>query len=165
MFDGFLFTNKFRIWTRKRTEERERGFPCKKWKIVKLDFFENVLHSGFDIFQNCYKGNRKRSGIKVYETLLKLPMTQFGFLKNFEKKGKIVKLDFFFVWHSRFDIFQNSCKENRERSGKDLRNFLKTCHDAIWFFENFSKSSFLIFRIFHLLPPRIEKRVSLRVGF
>jgi hypothetical protein len=122
-----------------------------------LDFFENVWHSGFHIFQNCYKGNRKRNGIKVYEHFLKLPMTQFGFLKNFEKNGKIVKLDFFFVWHSRFDIFQNSCKENRERSGKDLRNFLKTCHDAIWYFENFSKSSFLIFRIFHLLPPRIEK--------
>jgi hypothetical protein len=84
-------------------------------------------------------------------------MTQFGFLKNFDKKGKIVKLDFFYVCHSRFDIFQNSCKENRKRSGKDLRHFLKTCHDAIWFFENFSKSSFLIFRVFHLLPPRIEK--------
>jgi hypothetical protein len=120
---------------------------------------------GFDIFQNCYKGNRKRSGIKVYETLLKLPMTQFGFLKNFEKKGKIVKLDFFYVWHSRFDIFSNCCKEKRERGGKDLRNFLKTCHDAIWYFENFSKSSFFIFRIFHLLPPRIKKLVSLRVGF
>jgi hypothetical protein len=95
MFDGFLFTNKFRIWTRKRTEEREGVSVQKKWKIVKLDFFENVWHSGFDIFQNCYKGNRKRSGIKDYETLLKLPMTQFGFLKNFEKKRENRQIGFF----------------------------------------------------------------------
>jgi hypothetical protein len=101
-------------------DRRERGgFRAKKWKIVKLDFFENVWHSGFDIFQNCYKGNRKRNGIKVYETLSKLPMTQFGFLKNFEKKGKIVKLDFFFVWHflftNKFRIWTRKRTEERER--------------------------------------------------
>jgi hypothetical protein len=87
-------------------DRRERGdFRAKNGKSPNWIFFENVWHSGFDIFQNCYKGNRKRSGIKVYETLLKLPMTQFGFLKNFEKKRENRQIGFFFMSGTRGSIF------------------------------------------------------------